>query len=53
VHGRDYFAELHERIGAMGAGDRICFVDWRGDPDQLLTDDPASTVSATLVTAAR
>ena len=53
LHGRPYFAELHERIGAMGPADRIYFADWRGDPDQLLTDDPSSTLSATLVAAAR
>ena len=38
VHGRPYFAELAERIGELGSGDRIYFVDWRGDPDQRLTD---------------
>ena len=53
VHGRPYFAELHDRIGAMGPADRIYFADWRGDPDQQLTDDPSSTLSATLVAAAR
>ena len=40
VHGRDYFAELHERICALGPGDRFYFADWQGDPDQQLTDDP-------------
>ncbi|GAA4400031.1 phospholipase D-like domain-containing protein [Fodinibacter luteus] len=53
VHGRPYFAELHERVEAMGEGDLLLFADWRGDPDQLLTDDPASTVSATFAAAAR
>ena len=53
VHGRPYFAELHERVGAMGEGDLLVFVDWRGDPDQRLTDDPGSTVSATFTAAAR
>jgi len=52
VHGRPYFAELHERISALGPGDRLYFADWRGDPDEQLTDDPSSTVSATLVAAA-
>ncbi|MBI4941907.1 MAG: phospholipase, partial [Actinobacteria bacterium] len=53
VHGRPYFEELHERICATGPGDLVYFVDWRGDPDQQLTDDPRSTVSATLAAAAR
>jgi phosphatidylserine/phosphatidylglycerophosphate/cardiolipin synthase-like enzyme len=53
VHGRPYMAELHERVGALGEGDLLYFVDWRGDPDQRLTDDPASTVSATFAAAAR
>jgi phosphatidylserine/phosphatidylglycerophosphate/cardiolipin synthase-like enzyme len=53
VHGRPYFAELHERVSAMGEGDLLFFADWRGDPDELLTDDPATTVSATFSAAAR
>jgi phosphatidylserine/phosphatidylglycerophosphate/cardiolipin synthase-like enzyme len=51
VHGRPYFAELHERICAMQRGDLLFFTDWRGDPDEQLTDDPGSTLSATLVAA--
>jgi len=38
VHGRPYFAELADRISEMGSGDRVYFVDWRGDPDQRLND---------------
>lgn len=53
VHGRPYFAELHERVSTMGQGDSLFFVDWRGDPDERLTDDPAETVSATFSAAAR
>jgi phosphatidylserine/phosphatidylglycerophosphate/cardiolipin synthase-like enzyme len=53
VHGRDYFAELHERICALGPGDRFYFADWQGDPDQQLTDDPRATLSNTLVDAVR
>ncbi len=33
--------ELHERITGLGPGDRLYFADWRGDPDEQLTDDPA------------
>ncbi|WP_310528551.1 phospholipase D-like domain-containing protein [Nocardioides sp.] len=53
VHGRPYFAELHSRISRLGPGDRLYFADWQGDPDQQLTDEPTSTLSATLVAAAR
>ena len=53
VHGRPYMAELHERVSALQEGDLLYFVDWRGDPDQRLTDDPGSTVSATFSAAAR
>lgn len=52
VHGRDYMAELYERIMALAEGDRFYFADWQGDPDQQLTDDPASTLNAVLVGAA-
>ena len=38
VHGATYFADLADRIAAMGEGDRIYFVDWRGDPDEQLND---------------
>ena len=44
VHGAPYFAELAERITAMSEGDRVYFVDWRGDPDQWLTDDKDTLV---------
>ena len=53
VHGRPYFEELHERITGLGPGDRLYFADWQGDPDEQLTDDPASTLNATLVAAAQ
>ncbi|HYN65877.1 MAG TPA: phospholipase D-like domain-containing protein [Ornithinibacter sp.] len=52
VHGRPYMAELYQRVSALGEGDLLYFADWRGDPDQQLTDDPASTVSATFAAAA-
>ncbi|MEO5608946.1 MAG: phospholipase D family protein [Ornithinibacter sp.] len=53
VHGGPYFAELHERVGELGKGDLLYFVDWRGDPDEQLTDDPRHTLSATFSAAAR
>lgn len=53
VHGRDYFAELHQRITDLGPGDRFYFADWQGDPDQQLTDDPQATLNNTLIAAVR
>ncbi len=52
VHGAPYFAELAARIREMGEGDVVMFVDWRGDPDQQLTDDPGVTLTTVLVDAA-
>lgn len=48
VHGATYFAELKERIEQARPGDLIYFTDWRGDPDEQLTDDPQDTVVALL-----
>jgi phosphatidylserine/phosphatidylglycerophosphate/cardiolipin synthase-like enzyme len=53
VHGATYFARLLETIRGLGAGDHLYFTDWRGDPDQLLSDDPDSRVGAVLAGAAR
>jgi len=44
VDGASYFADLHERLEATGAGDLVLFTDWQGNPDQQLTDDPDSTI---------
>jgi phosphatidylserine/phosphatidylglycerophosphate/cardiolipin synthase-like enzyme len=38
VHGRAYFARLVECVEALGEGDRVWFTDWRGDPDERLTE---------------
>ncbi len=51
VHGSTYFAELAERIPQTGPGDLIYFSDWRGDPDEQLTDDPASGIEDLLSAA--
>lgn len=53
MHGVTYFAELVERIGQTRAGDLILFTDWRGDPDEQLTDDPSCTVVEVLGAADR
>ena len=52
VHGATYFAELHRRVEELRAGDLLMFVDWRGDRDELLLDDPDSSIGAVLCRAA-
>jgi phosphatidylserine/phosphatidylglycerophosphate/cardiolipin synthase-like enzyme len=39
VHGRPYFARLAETLQPLRPGDVLCLADWRGDDDELLTDD--------------
>ena len=38
IHGASYFAELVARVPGMVAGDLLLFTDWRGDPDQRLSE---------------
>src|SRR5436309_3698149 len=52
VHGSSYFARLLAVVGDTKAGDSIYFTDWRGDPDELLTDD-GPTIGQLLTDAAR
>jgi hypothetical protein len=37
MHGATYFRRLLETICELGAGDRLYFNDWRGEPDQRLS----------------
>ena len=53
VHGATYFGRLLKTIRGLGPGDQLYFTDWRGDPDQLLSDDPDSRVGPVLADAAR
>jgi phosphatidylserine/phosphatidylglycerophosphate/cardiolipin synthase-like enzyme len=53
VHGATYFRRLLEAITELGAGDRIFFTDWRGDPDERLSDGTDSEIGAVLCAAAR
>ena len=56
VHGATYFAELHRRLELTGPGDLVMFVDWRGDPDELLVAGQPTgvgAVGAVLASAAR
>lgn len=52
IHGSVYYAELAAAITRTRRGDTIMFVDWRGDPDEQLTDEPGSSVSQLLCRAA-
>jgi phosphatidylserine/phosphatidylglycerophosphate/cardiolipin synthase-like enzyme len=53
VHGATYFRRLLQAIRELGEGDQLYFTDWRGDPDQRLTDGSDSEVEAVLAAAAR
>jgi phosphatidylserine/phosphatidylglycerophosphate/cardiolipin synthase-like enzyme len=53
VHGAVYFRELLEAIRELGPGDHLFFTDWRGDPDQRLSDDPDSEIGKVVAAAAR
>ncbi|GGT02884.1 phospholipase D [Planobispora rosea] len=39
IHGSAYFAELKARVDRLTKNDLVLFADWRGDPDERLTDD--------------
>src|SRR6202022_413242 len=52
VHGGTYFRRLLGTIRDLEAGDRLYFTDWRGDPDQRLSDAPDSEVGSVLADAA-
>lgn len=53
VHGATYFGQLLPAVSALRAGDHLFFTDWRGDPDQSLTDEERSEVGAVFADAAR
>jgi phosphatidylserine/phosphatidylglycerophosphate/cardiolipin synthase-like enzyme len=52
IHGAAYFAELLARIPALRSGDLLLFTDWRGDPDERLTE-AGPRISELLCAAAR
>jgi phosphatidylserine/phosphatidylglycerophosphate/cardiolipin synthase-like enzyme len=45
IHGRAYFAALHEAVSATRSGDLVLFTDWRGDPDEVVDDDGTAVSS--------
>ncbi len=53
VHGKTYFAALADAFARAGAGDLVLFTDWRGDPEQLLTDDGVTVEDALAGVAVR
>jgi phosphatidylserine/phosphatidylglycerophosphate/cardiolipin synthase-like enzyme len=53
IHGSAYFAELHQRVSHMRDGDLLMFADWRGDPDERLTDNSDTEVGEVFADAAR
>lgn len=46
IHGRPYFQRLAHALDEVRAGDLVLFTDWRGDPDQHLTDDGLTIADA-------
>ena len=52
IHGTAYFARLAECVGQAGEGDQVFFTDWRGDPDERLTEE-GPTVAELLSAASR
>ena len=46
VHGSTYFAALADALARAGQGDLVLFTDWRGDPDEQLTDDGVTVTEA-------
>jgi phosphatidylserine/phosphatidylglycerophosphate/cardiolipin synthase-like enzyme len=39
IHGKTYFARLAAEVDSLRPGDHLFFTDWRGDPDELVTDE--------------
>jgi phosphatidylserine/phosphatidylglycerophosphate/cardiolipin synthase-like enzyme len=52
IHGATYFAELLDGVRALRSGDLLLFTDWRGDPDERLSDDADTEVAEVFCTAA-
>ncbi|HEY3507617.1 phospholipase D-like domain-containing protein [Kribbella sp. NPDC051137] len=42
VHGATYFQRLYDELRGLRSGDQVFFTDWRGDPNERLTDDGPS-----------
>jgi len=53
IHGAVYFAELNHRVSQMRDSDLLMFTDWRGDPDERLTETPDTEIGKVFADAAR
>ncbi len=53
VHGAAYFTELLHALGQLQPGDLVLFTDWRGDPDQQLSQHGPSVGTALCQAAER
>ncbi|MDT7539109.1 MAG: hypothetical protein QOI82_2694 [Actinomycetota bacterium] len=52
VHGSVYFEALRVAVARLAPGDLLLFTDWRGDPDQRLSDADAGSVADLFAAAA-
>ncbi|MDQ1748089.1 MAG: hypothetical protein QOD07_2352 [Frankiaceae bacterium] len=52
VHGSTYFTALRTAVSQLEPGDLLLFTDWRGDPDERLSDDGAGSVAELFSAAA-
>ncbi|MET0424459.1 MAG: phospholipase D-like domain-containing protein [Actinoplanes sp.] len=52
IHGKTYFARLAAEVDSLQEGDHLFFTDWRGDPDELVTDD-GPTIAELFAAAAK
>lgn len=53
VHGAAYFARLCALVEELGEGDLLLFTDWRGDPDEQVSEDGTTVVELFSGAAAR
>lgn len=53
IHGASYFPALARTLADAGKDDHVFFVDWRGDNDQLLTEDGITVAGAFSAVALR
>ncbi|MEV7965968.1 phospholipase D family protein [Sphaerisporangium sp. NPDC088356] len=53
IHGATYFAELKTRVDGLKKDDLLLFADWRGDPDERLTEGGPGVGDAMAAAASR
>jgi phosphatidylserine/phosphatidylglycerophosphate/cardiolipin synthase-like enzyme len=52
IHGATYFERLHGELSCASSGDRVWFLEWRGDADERLAG-PGTELGSVLVDAIR